>query len=156
YTNTSQSTLSTSNLPETPVQLPKRGSSIASMRTNPSTHPMDLSKLPNPAMPLPSSTFPVQVSRMNPSFSANDIPSLTGQHYGNFSTSPTFNPRPVRPSSMIFNPTGLSQPLPQPLPSPSEFRIPVRRDSVSHIDGSEPRMFPGVVSSRRRSSVQQR
>jgi AMP deaminase len=125
------------------------------MATNPSaTNPMEnqipqhFNNLPHPAMPM-HPVFPAQAARMNPSFSAGDIPSLG-------SASPSS--RPMRTSSMIFTPGSgpQSMPPPQPppmqsLPSPSQI---MRSDSNVNLDGSEPRIFPGVVSRNRRSSVQ--
>lgn len=63
---------------------------------------------------------------------------------------------------MVFTPGRESQgmPVPQPptnamqgLPSPSSTGIP-RSDNNVNLDGSEPRMFPGVLGRQRRSSAQ--
>jgi AMP deaminase len=128
------------------------------MVTNPSATnlmdnqiPQQFNNLPHPAMPM-HPVFPAQAARMNPlnpSYSAGDIPALG-------SASPSF--RPARTSSMIFSPGSgpQSMPPPQPppmqsLPSPSGI---LRSDSNVNLDGSEPRIFPGVMSRNRRSSIQ--
>jgi hypothetical protein len=74
-----------------------------------------------------------QSPRINPSFSANDIVSLSNGAGG------SMNPLGLRSSSMIFMPGSGSRSQPTPQPS---------------LDGFEPRMFPGVVSRRRRGGAQ--
>lgn len=150
YTGTSQSALSTTNLiPSTQAHstfTAGPGSPTASMRTNPSAYPPDITNLPNPAMPTQAATFPAQLARQNPfSFSASDIPSLQQQATTNANPATTPERRPTRTSSLIFNPSSVPQ------PSATECRAPLQhRDSVSHLDGFEPRIFPGVVSGRHR------
>jgi AMP deaminase len=161
YTSTSPSTLSHANLPENAAMTPRKslhpGSPSVSMVTNPSaTNPMDgqhqhqFSNLPNPAMPI---QFPAQQARMNPSYSATDIASMPhrSKEANGSSASGT---RSVRPSSMVFSPGAgpQSQAPPQPLASPQQAIK--RSESSVNLDGSEPRIFPGVVSRHRRSSVQ--
>jgi AMP deaminase len=160
YTTAQTTTaLSSANLPGSAQYQPSSPS--VSMATNPSaTNPMEnqapqqFSNLPYPALPT-HPTFPAQAARMNPlnpSFSAGDIPGLR-----NAQPSPSIGP--ARSSSMIFTPGSGPQshapPQPQPLPSmPSPSQI-MRSDSNVNLDGSEPKIFPGVVSRNRRSSVQQ-
>lgn len=71
--------------------------------------------------------------------------------------------RPRRSSSMIMNPGGGAPPQPsggagtsqagsqQPFPAADEMLH--RTTSTVTLEGMEPRMFPGVVSRRRRSSM---
>jgi AMP deaminase len=162
YTTTSQSALSHANLPSNVPMTPRKsqhlGSPSASMVTNPSvTNPMDgqhqhqFSNLPNPAMPM----LPAQQARMNPSYSATDIASLSHRNKENAGSAAS-GTRSARASSMIFSPgTGpqaQAPPQPQAVQSPQQ-RI-HRSSSNVNLDGSEPRIFPGVVSRHRRSSVQ--
>lgn len=159
YTGNTQSALSTSNLDtSTPGQYSVLATSpTISMRTNPSAFPPDFTSLPNPAMPTQAATFPGQMARMHPmSFSAGDIPSLLST-----AATPTSPAKlPNRSSSLIFHPSSVPQPGAaggsSSAASPDFRGAPQlqHRESVSHIDGFEPRIFPGVVSGRhRRSSV---
>ncbi|KAF2436563.1 AMP deaminase [Tothia fuscella] len=170
YTGATQSQeLSTANLPEgvpkTPMRYPQPGSPTASMLTNPSaTNPMDghsqhqFTNLGTPALPMQTPVFPAQAARMNPmssSYSTTDIQALAqNQAQANGSAAP--GNRPARSSSMIFTPGAgpHAMPPPQPpMPSP-QFQSIQRSESSINLDGSEPRMFPGVMSRHRRSSVQ--
>jgi AMP deaminase len=139
------------------------------MVTNPSTtNPieapfMQFPNLPTSAMPL--HPYPSKAGRMNPlnsSFSAGDIPALA---QGSQRPITPTSSRPVRSSSMVFSPGGgpQSQPPPQPpTASSSSYQPPLsspqhsmhRSDSIVNMDGSEPRIFPGVMSRHRRSSMQ--
>lgn len=150
YTGSSHSALSTLNLnPSASAQSTlQAGSPTASMRTNPSAFLPDLMYLPNPAMPTQTATFPAQLARMNPSYSANDIPSLQSAYIAAANASP--EKRPNRSNSLIFNPSAVPQPSPEMLRGPVQGLQ--HRDSVSQLDGFEPRIFPGVVSGRRRRS----
>ncbi|RDI89418.1 hypothetical protein Vi05172_g435 [Venturia inaequalis] len=157
------SLLSTANLPG-PTQPSSRaptqpGSPSASMITNPSaSNPMDhqarqqFNNLPHPALPI-YPVFPAQAARKNPNQSSGDVPTVG-------SASPSA--RPVRTSSMVFTPGRESQgmPIPQPptnimqsLPSPNLTGI-IRSDSNLNLDGSEPRVFPGILGRQRRTSTQ--
>lgn len=114
------------------------------MRTNPSAS--------NPIDPAYQAQFSArniisaQASRLNQSFSANDLVGLGGA-----STVSREQPNravPPRSSSMVFpqatTPGGTRS------PETSNASIP-----PLHLDGTEPRIFPGVVS-RARSSTNQR
>jgi AMP deaminase len=163
YTSTSPSALSHANLPTSVPMTPRKsqqpGSPSASMVTNPSiTNPMDgqhqhqFTNLPNPAMPM----LPAQQARMNPSYSATDIASLSHRHKENTGSSAS-GTRSARASSMIFSPGAgpQSQAPPQPQAATSPLQPIQRTASIVDLDGSEPKIFPGVVSRHRRSSVQQ-
>jgi AMP deaminase len=179
---TSTNTLTTSNLnppdgavPQTPRsnQATHPGSPVASMHTNPSTTNLaeqgHFSALPPSAN---SPAFPAQQARLNPNTSAVDT------HTGAMTmpASPTRTKdegfeRPRRSSSMVFNPgTGVapqpttaptsshvSQPFPQAGSySQADEPLTLTRTTSSAgltLDGIEPRIFPGVVSRRRRSSL---
>jgi AMP deaminase len=176
YTGASQAQqLSTANLPGSVPMTPRKnthpGSPTASMLTNPSaTNPMDgqgpFTNLGTPALPMHNThtVFPAQAARKNPmssSFSATDIPAMAPnytQAHGQASGSATGSgSRPARSSSMIFSPGSGPQahaPPQPPLASPPHQQI-QRSESSVNLDGSEPRIFPGVVSRHRRSSVQQ-
>jgi AMP deaminase len=98
---------------------------------------------------LPPSSFPAQQARLNPSTSTTDIASMSEQP-----ASPTIAiaPRPRRTSSMTISPSVLSAPQP-PSDQQAEQDLGLTRTSSSvNMDG-EPRIFPGVVSRRRRSSL---
>ena len=141
YTGTTHSALSTTNLDPSASgpSNDQAGSPTISMRTNPSALPPDFTHLPNPAMPTQATTFPAQPARPHPtSFSATDIPSLA----------PTSPMRPHhRSSSLVFS----AAPAPQPAATAALPPLLQRRESL--VDAFEPRIFPGVVSRRRRSSV---
>lgn len=148
YTSAIQAAaLSASNLaPQTPKSAltTHPGSPSASMRTNPSTtNPLDalqshqFPNLPPTALPhAHSPVFPAQQARMYPSLSASDMPALAGPAPTSPVRDTTNFGRPTRSSSMIFSPEASSS------------------GSALHFDGIEPRIFPGVVSRHRRSSLQ--
>lgn len=166
--STAQTTslLSTANLPgptQPSSQAPTQflGSPSASMVTNPSaSNPMDnqppqqFNNLPHPALPL-HPVFPAQAARKNPNHSSSEVPAMS---------SASSSTRPTRTSSMVFTPGWESQDMPPPqppmntmqnLPSPSSTGGGIlRSDSNRNLDGSEPKMFPGVLGRQRRSSAQ--
>lgn len=155
------------------------GSPIASLHTDPSTSNLHdqgqgFSVLPPGAMngPQHSPVYPAQQARLNPAVSAAEIGSQTQP------ASPTRNKheehfeRPRRSSSMILNlgggpppqPTGGSQSSSQQtlsgftnqtVWSPDESLNLTRTSSSAGLtmEGIEPKIFPGVVSRRRRSSL---
>ncbi|KAF1833056.1 AMP deaminase [Decorospora gaudefroyi] len=144
--------LTRSNLqPEVP-QTPKsfqgthHGSPMQSMHTHASTanHDQAFSKLP-----------PAQQARLNPSASAADMASLQGQPSSPTSTKEGGNPEhPRRSSSTTINPSTVS--AAQPMDTISQYAITeepeqdlTRSASTLTLDG-EPRLFPGLVSSRSR------
>ena len=99
-----------------------------------------------PMLASPSTKLPLDASsaRSNVSYSANDTSAQSHTASGAL----------PRSSSMMFTPgTG---PQSQPPPQPSLANLPHRSESSSNLplDGFEPRIFPGVVSRPRRSSVQ--
>ena len=99
---------------------------------------------------LPPSSFPAQQARLNPSASNTDIASMPTAP-----ASPTaaHNARPRRTSSMTISPSVVSAPQPPVDQQPAEQDLGLTRTSSSvNLDG-EPRIFPGVVSRRRRSSL---
>ncbi|OCL11608.1 AMP deaminase [Glonium stellatum] len=167
YTSAAQAaTLSASNLaPHTPKSAltTHPGSPSASMRTNPSTtNPLDAlssHQYPNPTPAAPphanSPVFPAQQARMHPSPSTADIAALTPAAAVAAPSSPvrdtTNFPRPARSPSMIFTHGATSAPQPQPQALRSPDASP--SGSALHFDGIEPRLFPGVVSRHRRSSL---
>ncbi|KAF2397590.1 AMP deaminase [Trichodelitschia bisporula] len=124
-------------------------SPVPSFPTNPSLNPHSFSALPNPLMPTPFDS------------AEHALPHADGHP-----SSP--DSRPPRSSSMLFIPDS-SGPVPQPpgsfaysptsmpVVSPVGQTLP-RSESSSqiHLDGTEPRIFPGVVSRHRTSSIQQR
>jgi len=135
------------------------------MHTNPSaTNPMDgsisqyqhFSHLPSAALSHGSPALPAQAVRTNPSYPSNDNTALRNT---TLVTSPTslketgtaFG-RPARSSSIVFSPPFNSGAIP-----PSQHFQPLGTSTASvgdpHIDGSEPRMFPGVVNRRRTGSI---
>jgi AMP deaminase len=136
------------------------GSPTASRFTDQSTSHAEngqyFSELPMPRY----AVYPAHAARLNPSHSANDMPSLAQLQKSS---------GPAKSQSMIFTAPGgpSAQVSPQPplmhtstfqtqMPQPLSPALP-RTDSIVNMDGSEPRMFPGVVMNRnRRSSVQAR
>jgi AMP deaminase len=128
------------------------GSPVQSVHTQPSNAAMDqsqtFSSLPPGAMSGPS--LPAQQARLNPSASTTDIASMPTQP-----ASPTAanTERPRRTSSMTISPSVVSAPQPPVTSQPAEQDLGLTRTSSSvNLDG-EPRIFPGVVSRRRRSSL---
>ena len=121
-----------------------------SMRTNPSATNLylestsyrqgtqQLSFLPPPAIPHPSSTFPAQAARVPSAFSAADIRTSVTQD-----PHQRVNGKLLRSSSMTTTPM-----------NPNGYWG--EHFGHSHISGTEPRMFPGVVrESTRRGSIRQ-
>jgi AMP deaminase len=101
---------------------------------------------------------PSQTARLNSSYSANDMLSLAQK---------SSQAGPAKSRSMIFTPPGglSAQAPPQPPMIPSStFPLSglqplsptlTRTETIVNMDGSEPKMFPGVVMNRhRRSSLQ--
>ncbi|KAL1657005.1 AMP deaminase [Didymella pomorum] len=153
--NTETQDLTASNLqpdqqvPHTPKthHATQPGSPVQSIHQQPSaTDPHEHDK----AFPrLPPSSFPAQQARLNPSASNTDVASMPTQP-----ASPTAltTERPRRTSSMTISPSVISAPQP-PTGQQSEQDLGLTRTSSSvNLDG-EPRIFPGVVSRRRRSSL---
>ena len=93
-----------------------------------------------------TSTLPQHKSRFGPSFSASDIQALAQQA---LNSARGIEPRPPRPSSMVFPVHHASHQQQQA----GATQPPPHADSIGQIDTFEPRMFPGVVSRRRRSTV---
>ncbi|KAJ4344920.1 AMP deaminase [Ascochyta clinopodiicola] len=113
--------------------------------SNAHEHDKTFSSLPPGAL-----SFPAQQARLNPSASATDIASMPTQP-----ASPTAanNERPRRTSSMTISPSVVSAPQPAVSSQPAEPDAGLTRTSSNlNLDG-EPRIFPGVVSRRRRSSL---
>ncbi|KAF2498876.1 AMP deaminase [Lophium mytilinum] len=175
YTSSTQAdSLSASNLaPEsqTTPQQTQPTSPSASMHTNPSASNLaDMSAQHFPTLPptayQSSPVFPAQAARMHPSTSAADIASQ------NTVNQPPLSPkgpsdaatyqRPARHSNMVLDPGARPPPQPnaqtQPQEaspsSPSQQGFSMRSPSTIDLNGMEPRMFPGVVSRHRRSSLQ--
>jgi len=134
----------------TPVPL----SPAASMRTNPSaSNPL------NPQPPYHQSSFPffpAQAARLNPSFSANDLTMFSTASVGSrdAATAPTSQPSmPIlgRTSSVVFSQGGAST-----TPGHSYRGMEMSGSAIPPLtlDGSEPRIFPGVVSRARKSITQ--
>ncbi|KAF1941602.1 AMP deaminase [Clathrospora elynae] len=152
---TSGNDLTRSNLqpeiPQTPKSLQgtNPSSPLQSMHAHASTgHAYDqtFSRLP-----------PAQQARLNPSASAADMTSLQAQPPSPTSTKDARNlEHPSRTSSMTINPSVVS--VPQPPQSPSQYAPDEQDQGLSRtmssmsLDG-EPRMFPGIVSGRRRRSM---
>ncbi|KAF9699870.1 hypothetical protein EKO04_002152 [Ascochyta lentis] len=116
--------------------------------TIPNEHDKTFSSLPPGAMS--GQSFPAQQARLNPSASATDMVSMPTQP-----TSPTAanGERPRRTSSMTISPSVVSAPQPPVGSQPAEQDSGLTRSSSNvNLDG-EPRIFPGVVSRRRRSSL---
>ncbi|KAF1932504.1 AMP deaminase [Didymella exigua CBS 183.55] len=152
--NTEARDLTASNLqPDQPIPQTLRthhathpGSPMQSLHQQPSaTDPHEHDK----AFPrLPPSSFPAQQARLNPSASTTDMASMSTQP-----ASPTIanTERPRRTSSMTISPSVVA--LQPPTGQQSERDLDLTRTSSSvNLDG-EPRIFPGVVSRRRRSSL---
>jgi len=170
YTSVSQSdSLSISNLApqnEKAIQQGQPGSPSASMHTTPSASNLadgQSQHFPNlpPTAFQHSLVFPAQQARMHPSTSAADVFTQSNQHQ------PPSSPmgdgvnyqRPPRHSNMALDvgarpPPQPQAPAQQEPPSPSQQSFPIRSPSTINLDGMEPRMFPGVVSRHRRSSIQ--
>ncbi|OCK76046.1 hypothetical protein K432DRAFT_396775, partial [Lepidopterella palustris CBS 459.81] len=175
------SSLSASNLApqsQTPksasVQPTQPGSPSTSMRTNISTtNPPDsqhFSSLPAPHSPV----FPAQQARLHghPSNSAADIPALANTPGSPVKDSANYQ-RPARSGGMVLS-SGVPAPQPQTQLSSSSQQQPpplslahaasqtqlqrspeqASSSGPMHFEGIEPRIFPGVVSRHRRSSVQ--
>ena len=146
YTQATQASLA--NIASSASHTVAPTSPTASLKTHPSgANPFEYvptyPSLGHPALPTHVSTFPPQQqpkSRVNASFSTSDMQALAHPPR----TATATESRPARSSSMVFQP---QQPH-----SPQRQRG-LRSDSISQLDGSEPRMFPGVVSRRRRSTV---
>ncbi|KAF1986224.1 AMP deaminase [Aulographum hederae CBS 113979] len=161
-------TIPTAHVPQPSNHSFNPASPTMSMQTNPSNvTPLDstaggFSSLPSAAISTgPSSnspSYPAQSARLNPSYSANELAGTSGTGIGNLvgpGTSPTsraFDPqpasnRPARAQSMVFAPNMAAQAGAQTsLRSPEMGAI----SQMPRLDGSEPRLFPGVVSSRGR------
>lgn len=127
------------------------------MRTNPSgENPTDaaqppvqgFSALPSAALQNSTPMFPAQIARMNTSFSTSDIAALNAAQHSHEQGSSFC--RPNRSSSTAH----LSSLA--PAPSPQALRSPEISGSTGpmHLDGSEPRIFPGAISRRQTSSIQ--
>ncbi|KIW01050.1 AMP deaminase [Verruconis gallopava] len=163
YTKPAQSALVSDNLPENASVVSKSstvhpGSPTASRMTDPSSHQAEASQT-NFELPPSYAAHTAQYSRLNPSFSTNDMTNLVQQKQTHGAM--------TKSQSMVFTPqSGPSAQVPPqpPVMSPQTFSIPQsqsrspalgRTDSIVNMDGSEPRMFPGVVMNRhRRSSLQ--
>ncbi|KAK5009175.1 AMP deaminase [Cryomyces antarcticus] len=124
------------------------------------------SNLPHAAMPYHSQSghvhghahespiFPAQMARIPPNYSQSDLATLTTTTNNSSSANPLGALKPTRSSSMIFN-SATPAPPPQPADAgAASFPLLTTTTSGSQIDGTEPRIFPGVVSRHRRSSVQ--
>lgn len=136
---TSSNALTRSNLqPNQPTQ---PGSPVASLHTQPSTTNLHdgqhFAQLP-PAHHVPMT--PAQQAR---------IPSGPPVESKTQPASPTHT---KDTSSMAMNAGSVSQPSGVLSPEDSTSSL-TRTQSIPTIDGAEPRMFPGVVSRRRRSSI---
>ncbi|TKA76338.1 hypothetical protein B0A49_02695 [Cryomyces minteri] len=123
------------------------------------------SNLPHAAMPYHSQSghvhghahespvFPAQMARIPPNYSQSDLATLNNNNSSSSANTPGAG-KPARSSSMIFN---SATPAPPPQPADAgmaSFPLLTTTTSGSQIDGTEPRIFPGVVSRHRRSSVQ--
>lgn len=130
-----------SNLDPQKSQKDTPGSPSASMRTHPSaTNPNDLS-LTGQLPPSTTTVLPAQLARMHPAHIGND--SATNVYYQGDSAS-----RPAR--SPTFTMTQGASASPQPS---SQANVNTR-PSAGSISAAEPRIFPGVVSRHRTSSIQ--
>ncbi|KAI9761965.1 MAG: protein phosphatase 2A regulatory subunit cdc55 [Chaenotheca gracillima] len=144
YTSSTPSgAVTASNLPSgQKPQVPPSPS--VSMHTNPSaSNPMlDYAQQQPAPQPLPHSppTFPAQAARIPTSFSNHDMAALNNPN-DNANAQQPHQP-PVRSSSMVMQ----SQPGLPPLDAMGQL----------HLDGAEPKIFPGVISRKsRRQSVRQ-
>jgi AMP deaminase len=149
-----QNDLSVSNMNEnrsfTPGKSTGPGSPTASARTHPSTiNLQDGSRLDTqPFSPLPNAAMARESPRMNPSYSANDIASMQN-------ASPAMALPPRSASMMFIHGSGpQSQGVPPQLTMGGQSAM--RMDTIvsTPLDGSEPKIFPGVVSRRRKNSAQ--
>lgn len=92
---------------------------------------------------------PAQVARLKPSASAADMASLQAQPASPTSAKDGSNvDRPRRSSSITINPSALS--VAQPSESLEEPDTGLKRSTSTVTLDGEPRLFPGVVSSRSR------
>ena len=114
----------------------------------PPSHPF--SNLPLHAVPHTAPIYPAQAARMNPNQSLTDLSNVppanangapvSAREHGTAFSAPPSRSNTIGPGAQ-----------PPPIPSPEIQATPA---SQLHFDGLEPKLFPGVVSRRRRSSIQ--
>ena len=130
-------TLSTSNLPP--------GSSTLAHRE--ATHP-NASSLAAP----PSPTDPM---RILPSAAYTDSSPRVRKQQGDLPPPIELDKRPTRSGSIAISHSSATSAQPSAFVGQAQPRVPASAGS-SQIDGTEPKIFPGVVNKHRSSSVQQR
>lgn len=102
------------------------------------------------APPSPSISMRTNPSATNP----NDRASIYEKR-GDIPPPIELDRRPGRSGSIAISQSSTTSAQPASLAGPPQTRIPGSA-GPSQLDGTEPRIFPGVVSKHRRSSVQQR
>ena len=110
----------------------------------------------HPSAPiLPAPPSPGVSMRTNPSVTSPNDRLSTREKQGDMPPPIELDQRPGRSASIAISQSSAASAQPFALAGQAQARMPGSA-GLSQLDGTEPKIFPGVVSKHRRSSVQQR